>query len=85
MDTSKRGLTMHFFDGSRIHIEFPVQTPNETAAAMKLEDVLRQRQIIAEVDGTLLIIPFENIKYIQAHPAPPKPPRHAIRGASVHD
>jgi hypothetical protein len=85
MDTSKRGLTIHFFEGSRIHIEFPVQTPNEIAAEMKLEDILKQRQIIAEVDGTLLIIPFENIKYIQAHPVPPKLPRHVIQGASVHD
>jgi hypothetical protein len=85
MDMTKRGLTIHFCDGTKLNIEFPVQTPNEMAALLKLEEVLKQRQIIAMVDGAVLIIPFENIKYIQAFPAPPKLPRHAILGASIPD
>jgi hypothetical protein len=32
-----------------------------------------------------LIIPFENIKYIQGYPAPSKMPRYAIQGASAQD
>jgi hypothetical protein len=38
--------------------------------------------MIVEADGALLIIPFENVKYIQAYPAPKKLPEHAIRAAS---
>jgi len=85
MDLRKRGLTIFFCDGTNLHIEFPVQTDNEFAALLKLEEVLKQRQIIAEIDGAILIIPFENIKYIQGYPAPSKMPRYAIQGASAQD
>jgi hypothetical protein len=85
MDMTKRGLTIHFCDGTKLNFEFPAQTPNEMAALLKLEEVLKQRQIIVTVDGAVLIIPFENIKFIQAFPAPPKLPRHAILGASIPD
>lgn len=86
MDTSKRGLAIHFTDGSKLHIDFPVQAPNETAAMMKLEEILKQRQIIVEVDGALVIVPFDNIKYLQLYSADAfDPPRYAIRGASFRD
>ena len=85
MDLRKRGLTIFFCDGSKLHIEFPAQTTNEIAAMMRLEEVLKQRQIIAEIDGALLVIPFENVKYIQGFPAPSKMPRGSIKGASVED
>jgi hypothetical protein len=86
MDTTKRGLAIHFSDGSNIHVDFPVQAPNETAATMKLEEILKQRQIIVEVDGALVIIPFDNIKYIQLYSADAfEPPRNAVRGASIRD
>ena len=85
MDLTKRGLTIFFCDGTKLHIEFPAQTTNETAAMMRLEEVLKQRQIVAEIDGALLVIPFENVKYIQGFPAPSKMPRGSIKGASVDD
>ncbi len=85
MDLKKRGLTVFFCDGSKLHIEFPVQTDNEFAALLKLGEVLKQRQIIAEIDGSILIIPFENIKYIQGHPAPSQMPGYSIKGASAQD
>jgi len=85
MDLRKRGLTIFFCDNSKLHIEFPAQTNNESAALLKLEEVLKQRQIIAEIDGAMLVIPFDNVKYIQTYPAPSKMPRGSIKGASVQD
>jgi hypothetical protein len=85
MDMTERGLTIHFCDGTKLSIDFPVQTPNEMAALLKVEEILKQRQIIATVDGAVLVIPFDNIKYIQASPAPAKLPGYAIRGASIRD
>jgi hypothetical protein len=35
------------------------------------------------VDGVLLVIPFDNVRYIEAHPAPSKLPEYIIRGASI--
>jgi len=85
MDMTKRGLTIYFCDGSKLSIEFPVQTANEMAALLRLEEVLKERQIIATVDGAVVVIPFDNIKYVQVFPSPPKLPRYAILGASIRE
>ena len=85
MDLQRRGLTIFFCDGSKLHIAFPPQVDNEHAALLKLEEVLKQRQIVAEIDGAILVIPFDNVKYIQGYPAPSKMPRGSIQGASVQE
>ena len=80
--TPKREMTIHYMDGSQMKVEFPVQTPNESAQVIKLKEALAARHMIVEADGALLIIPFENVKYVQAYPAPARLPEHAIRAAS---
>lgn len=79
----RRGITIHFIDGSKIKLDFPKQTLNEVGTALKLKEVLAARHIVAEVDGVLLVIPFENVKYVEAHPAPAKLPEYILKGASV--
>ena len=80
----QRGLTIHFTDGSKMSMDFPKQTQNEAAAALKLEDVLKNRYMLFEAEGTLVLIPFENVKYLQLYPAPQSVPGHTyVRGASV--
>ena len=80
--TAKREMTIHYMDGSKMKLDFPLQTENENARVIKLKEALAARHLIVEVDGALLIIPFENIKYVQAYPAPSKLPENAIRAAS---
>jgi hypothetical protein len=80
----QRGLTIHFNDGSKISLEFPKQTENEAAAALKLEDVLRNRYVMFEAESTLLLVPFENVKYLQLYPAPANVQGHTyIKGTSI--
>jgi hypothetical protein len=81
----KRDLTIHFLDGSKLDIDFPKQTDNEYAAGIKLTEALAHRQLIVEADGALLIIPFENIKYMQAYPAPTRLPGYAIKAAKFSE
>jgi len=82
--TEKRGVSIFFNDGSKVTLDFPKQSPNEAAAFMKLEDVLKKRYVMFEADGALMLIPFENIKYIQVYPAPDKVPGHTyIKDATV--
>jgi hypothetical protein len=40
---------------------------------------------VVEADGALVLIPFENVKYLQVYPAPKKLPGGVIRGASFKD
>jgi len=80
--TAKREMTIHYMDGSKMKLDFPLQTEDESGQVIKLKEALAGRHIVVEADGALLIIPYENIKYIQAYPAPAKLPENAIRAAS---
>ena len=80
----KRAVTIHFADGTRMSLDFPKQSPNEIAAKLKLNDVLKKRYMLFEAEDTLLMIPFENVKYIQLYPAPDDLHEQTyIKGASV--
>ena len=80
----KRGLTIYFNDGSKLSLDFPKQSPNEAAAMMKLDDVLKKRYMLFEADSTFLMIPFENVRYVQLYPAPDSVQGHTyIKGASI--
>ena len=80
--TNKREMTIHYMDGSKMKLDFPQQASSESAQVIKLKEALSARHLVVEVDGALLVIPFENIKYVQAYPAPAKLPENAIRAAS---
>ena len=79
----QRGVMIHFVDGTKLNVMFPVQAPNETAALIALEEIIKQRHMVVEADGAAMLIPFENIKYLQVYPAPAQMPRFTIRGASI--
>lgn len=81
----KRDLTIHFIDGSKMSLNFPKQADNPTAGLLKLNEALAARHLLVEADGALLLIPFENIKYVQSYPAPPGLPGYTIKAASVGD
>jgi hypothetical protein len=82
--TKERGLTIHFIDGSKMQLEFPPQAENEYGAILKLKEVLKDRQLMIEVDGALLLMPFDNIKYVQVYPVPTdKLPPNVVRGARM--
>ena len=84
MSVEKRGMTVVFSDGSKLSLDFPKQSPSEVAAGLKLDDVLKKRFILMEADSTLIMIPFENVRYIQLYPAPQSVPNQTyIKGASV--
>ena len=82
----QRGITICFNDGSKVSMDFPKQSANEHIAALKLDDVLKKRYMLFEADSTLLMVPFENVKYVQVYPAPADIPGHTyIKGASIKD
>ena len=62
-------------------LDFPKQV--EKASAIKLKEILSAKHLVAECEGVMLVFPFDNIKYIEAFPAPDALPEFAIRGASV--
>ena len=83
---AERRLIIHFTDGSKKIVEFPQQVADGDAMmAARLKEALEARHLVLEADGALIVIPFENIRYLQAYPAPKKLPSYAIKGASFKD
>ncbi len=81
-----RGVTIHFNDGTSLALSFPQQTDNAYAAAIALEEVMKRRVLTFEADGALIVVPFENVKYISAFPAAAGTQlKHVIRGAALAD
>ena len=86
MEQAKRAITIFFNDGTKLSLDFPQQSPNEAAAALKIDDVLKKRVLLLEADSTFLVIPFENVRYFQFYPAPKTVLNHTyVRGATVID
>lgn len=85
-EKEKRGMIIYFTDGTKKVLEFPQQLPDGDAnLAEKLKGVLEARHLTIEADGALVVIPLQNVKYIQTYPAPKKLPAGVIRGASFKD
>jgi hypothetical protein len=83
---TERRLIIHFTDGSKKTVEFPQQVADGDAMmAARLKEALEARHLVLEAEGALIVIPFENIRYLQAYPAPKKLPSYAIKGASFKD
>jgi len=84
--SEKRGLIIHFMDGTKKVLEFPQQLADgDVAAAAKLKEALEARHLVIQAEGALVVIPLENVKYLQVYPAPKKLPAGVIRGASFKD
>jgi hypothetical protein len=83
---TERRLIIHFNDGSKKVVEFPQQvTEGDANLAARLNEALEARHLVLEADGALIVIPFENIRYLQVYPVPKKLPSYAIKGASFKD
>lgn len=79
----KRALTIHFTDGTKFSFDFPRQVPDDQMIASRIEQVLKHQYLMVEADGTVLMFPLNNIKYVQVYPAPAKIPDSMIKGARI--
>ena len=78
-------LYLYFQDGQRLALRFPQQRGDPAQIARLLRMQLESPFISIEVDGDLLLIPRESIKYLQVCPAPPSMPEATILGAEPTD
>ena len=76
---SKRFLTIHFNDASKLSMTFPQQADDFSQIASRVQKALDANKLAIEVDGELFVIPMNNVKYLQVNPAPEKLPDTVIR------
>ncbi len=78
--------TIFFMDKTKLTLRWPRQAgSNHIEIAAMVKKALEADRIMAEVEGSLLIIPVRNIKYIEVSPAPQKLPKGVLLGAEVMD
>ena len=79
-----RQLTIHFNNGNRMDLTFPVRYKNSTAAVQEaVKRALEADKLAIEAEGRLVIIPWSSIKQIELTPVPAAVPFGAIMGAHL--
>ncbi|MGV8520792.1 hypothetical protein, partial [Pseudomonas aeruginosa] len=58
-------LYLHFTDGQRLSLRFPRQQDDPAEVARSIRQQLDTPYLSVEVDGDLLLIPRDSIKYLQ--------------------
>lgn len=77
---------IHFMDGTKVSLKWPRQAgADPSTIAGRIKQALESDRIMAEIGGSLLVIPVRNIKYIQITPSPEKLPAGVLLGAEVSD
>jgi hypothetical protein len=86
----ERILTLHFIDGTKLSFEFDEQTANVAARTLKLADFMTSRHLVIEAEGSVMVFPVANIKYmsfstptLNAKGAAAALAKHAITGARI--
>jgi hypothetical protein len=84
-----RTMTIYFNDGTKMAFEFAEQAPNAAAKQIKLTDFMASSHMVVEAEGSLLLFPVANIKYIALNAMWasgtkfPGLPKHTITGARI--
>jgi hypothetical protein len=79
-----RHLTIHFTDGTHLPFSFPRQQQGAAYnMTQRVQELLKDQYLMIEADGTVMLFPFANIKYIQVSPAPDPLPVNVIRDATL--
>ena len=81
--SNERNITIFFTDGSGLALTFPKQDGIPHLLAKRIQAALDSRQLAFEIDGELLVVPTNNIKYLQLNPSPEMLPDTVIVGAAI--
>ena len=81
--SNERNIMIFFTDGSDLALTFPKQEGNPHLLAKRVQAALDSRQLAFEIDNELLVIPTNNIKYLQINPRPEMLPETVIVGGAI--
>ena len=83
MNDDDRNAVIYFMDGTHIVINFPKQVEGAANVAANVRKAIDADKLVIEADGSLIMIPTRNIKYIQVTPLPEALPKDVIRHAHI--
>ena len=82
-DKNKPTITIHRIHGDPLKFEVELTAAKELGLSGDIEQSLSREAMAIEAEGTLYIIPYSNINYIEATPAPEILPIFIMRNAKL--
>ena len=74
-------VTIHLVHGESIKFEVNLSAAKEYSLGDDIEHALLRNAMAIELDNKLIMVPYNNIKYVECDPAPSVLPLNMIRGA----
>lgn len=74
-------VTIHLIHGDPVKFRAELTDAEMLSKADDIEYMLNRYALGLELDGKLVVIPYNNIKYLEAYPAPPNLPIFMVRRA----
>lgn len=75
-------MVIRYVNGNEQRFEFERQE-DALNVASQIKEVLSADQLMLELEDRLLVIPFQNVQYIEVAPSPDKLPSNAIRNVRL--
>ena len=79
VDEAVRTLIIRYTDGTEQIFTFPNQEADPFTLGERVQEMLNARHLLLEVEGRLVVIPYQNVKAIEISPPPEKLPPNVIR------
>jgi hypothetical protein len=75
-------MVIRYVNGNEQRFEFERQE-DALNIASRIKEVLSADQLMLELEDKILIIPFQNVEYIEVAPTPEKLPSNTIRNVRL--
>ena len=75
-------MVIRYVNGNEQRFEFERQEEALNIAS-QIKELLSANQLILELEDRVLVIPFQNVEYIEVAPSPEKLPSNAIRNVRL--
>ncbi len=79
-----RKLVVHYDNGTRLELSFPVQIENSQAAVLEaMKRIMESDKLVIEAEGRLIVIPWASVARPEVSPVSPSLPFGVIKNAKM--
>lgn len=81
----EKQLTIHFNNGTKMHVSFPTQVKNSPGAVLEgIKRILESDKLVIQTDEQVIVIPWSSVRFLETASVPATVlPFGALKGARV--
>jgi hypothetical protein len=76
-------LVIRFVDGTEERLEYAGLPQDDVNLVTRIEEALKAQHLLVELEGKLVVYPFNSVKAIEVSPVPEKLPRGVLKKAHL--